>query len=62
MDESDAIELLRYAPYTMAVAVHMEANNHCLVTRDELSSRLTAEDLRAQIKIPQDGEWVEWNA
>ncbi len=55
-------KLLRYAPYTKAVAAHMEANNHCLVKREELSSRLTAEDLRAQIEIPQDGEWVEWNA
>lgn len=62
MDESDVIELLRHAPYTKAVAVHMEAINHCLVTREELSSRLTAEGLRAQIEIPQDGEWVEWNA
>lgn len=62
MDESDVIDLLRYAPYTKAIAVHMEAINHCLVTREELSSRLAAEGLRAQIEIPQDGEWVEWNA
>ncbi|OIA99598.1 hypothetical protein AK95_20740 [Paenibacillus sp. LC231] len=62
MDERDVIELLRHAPYTKVVAVHMEAINHCLVTREELSGRLTAEDLRAQIEIPQDGEWVEWNA
>lgn len=62
MDESDVIELLRYAPYTKTVAIHMEAINHCLVTREDLSIRLAAEGLRAQIEIPQDGDWVEWNA
>ena len=44
MDERDVIELLRYAPYTKAVAVHMEAINHCLVTREELSGRLARKD------------------
>lgn len=62
MDEDDVVELLRYAPHTKAVAVHMEAINHCLVTREGLSGRLAAEGLRAQIEIPQDGEWVEWKA
>ncbi|MGG4094597.1 MBL fold metallo-hydrolase [Paenibacillus lautus] len=62
MDEDDVIELLRYAPHTKAVAVHMEAINHCLVTREGLSGRLAAEGLRAQMEIPQDGEWVEWKA
>lgn len=62
MDEGDVIELLRYALYTKAVAVHMEAINHCLVIREELSGRLAAEGLRTHIEIPQDGEEVEWNA
>ena len=61
MDERDVIELLRYAPYTKAVAVHMEAINHCLVTRGAVRSS-GAEGLRTHIEIPQDGEWVEWNA
>lgn len=62
MDEDDVIELLRYAPYTKAVAVHMEAINHCLVTREALSGRLAAEGLGSRIEIPQNGQWVEWKA
>jgi len=38
------------------VAVHMEAINHCLLTRDDLAFQLEAARVRAA--IPADGEWV----
>lgn len=58
MDADDVVSLCRYAPYTKVVAVHMEAINHCLVTREDLRNRLSAEGLLHQVAIPEDGEWV----
>ena len=40
------------------VAVHMEAINHCLLTRADLSFQLEAARLVAQVAIPQDGDTV----
>jgi hypothetical protein len=34
----------------------MDAINHCLVTREDLKSRLAAEGLMHQVMIPNDGE------
>lgn len=56
MDADDVARLLRHAPYTEAVAVHMEAINHCIVTRADLRSRLEAEGLAMRCRIPADGE------
>ncbi|MGO4271711.1 MBL fold metallo-hydrolase [Paenibacillus sp. TAF58] len=58
MDADDVADLCRYAPYTKVVAVHMDTINHCLVTRADLHSRLTAEGLLDQVLIPGDGDWV----
>lgn len=58
MDEEDVMELIRYAPYTRVVAVHMDTINHCRVTRDILRTKLAANDLLEQALIPQDGEWI----
>jgi len=58
MDEYDVMKLVSYAPYTRVVAVHMDAINHCHVTRDVLRTRLAAEGLLDQVRIPQDGDWI----
>ncbi len=58
MDEYDVMKLIRYAPYTRVVAVHMDAINHCHVTRDVLRTRLASEGLLDQVRIPQDGDWI----
>ncbi len=57
MNEQDIIELCRYAPEASVIAVHMEAINHCLVTREQLAARLEQEGLLGRVKIPADGEW-----
>ncbi|EFM09667.1 beta-lactamase [Paenibacillus curdlanolyticus YK9] len=56
MDADDVVAVCRYAPYTQVAAVHMDAINHCLVTRDQLRERLAAEELLKQVWIPEDGE------
>ena len=41
------------------VAVHMEAINHCLLTRDGLAQALAETGHAEQVTIPDDGETVE---
>ncbi|HEX7974641.1 MAG TPA: MBL fold metallo-hydrolase [Anaerolineales bacterium] len=59
MTAEDVVQVCRANPHGKVVAVHMEAVNHCLLTRPELSARLEAEGLRKQVVIPADGEWVD---
>ncbi|MGZ7445764.1 MBL fold metallo-hydrolase [Paenibacillus sp. TH7-28] len=58
MDAGQILELCRYNCDTQVIAVHMEAINHCLVTRSDLRRRLEAEDLLQRVTIPADGQWV----
>lgn len=58
MDANDVVSLCQYAPFTKIVAVHMDAINHCHVTRADLRGRLGLEGLLEQVVIPEDGEWV----
>jgi L-ascorbate metabolism protein UlaG (beta-lactamase superfamily) len=58
MDADDVVSLCQYAPYTKVVAVHMDTINHCLVSRADLYSRLTAEGLLDKVAIPCDGDWI----
>ncbi|OKP99058.1 MBL fold metallo-hydrolase [Paenibacillus sp. P46E] len=57
MNEQDIVELCNYSPAASVIAVHMEAINHCLVTREQLTARLEQEGLLERVKIPGDGEW-----
>jgi len=56
MTAEDVARVCRHAPEAAAVAVHMEAINHCLQTRDELRSYLEREGLSGRARIPADGE------
>ena len=56
MDVADVIETARAHPDGELVAVHMEAINHCLVTRDDL--RRALDEASASAWIPQDGETI----
>lgn len=56
MDDGQVLELVRYAPYTRVVAVHMDAISHCRVTRDLLRTKLAARRLLDRVAIPEDGE------
>jgi len=58
MTPQDVTQVCRSAPRSQVVAVHMEAINHCLVTRADLAFQLEAERVIAQVAIPDDGDWV----
>ncbi|MFC4812038.1 MBL fold metallo-hydrolase [Paenibacillus sp. GCM10023250] len=56
MDADDVIAVARHAPDAKVIAVHMDAINHCRVTRAVLRERLAAASLTDRVAIPFDGE------
>ncbi|MBB6671673.1 MBL fold metallo-hydrolase [Cohnella nanjingensis] len=58
MTPEDVIAVSRTDPAMQVVAVHMEAINHCLVTRDDLRAALIAADLSERVRLPKDGDWI----
>jgi hypothetical protein len=56
MTAENVIQVCRHAPKAQVVAVHMEAINHCLLTRRELSH--AAHQAGVKMIVPDDGEIV----
>jgi L-ascorbate metabolism protein UlaG (beta-lactamase superfamily) len=56
MTAGDVIQVCDALPSTRIVAVHMEAINHCLLTRADLREQLRAAGKLDRVSIPQDGE------
>lgn len=56
MTAADVISVCRAAPQAKVVAVHMEAINHCLLTRAQLAQETGNAGVR--VIVPGDGEWV----
>jgi L-ascorbate metabolism protein UlaG (beta-lactamase superfamily) len=61
MPVEELLEFARLAPGTV-VANHLEAVNHCPMTRAELRSRLTEAELAERVMIPADGETLSEEA
>jgi len=59
MTADDVISTCKAAPEAQVVAVHMEAINHCLLTRADLAFQLEAERVIQRVAIPGDGDWVD---
>lgn len=60
MDQHDVQQVCTNAPYSKVIAVHMEAINHCLLTRKELADFAKEHGLSEQLLIPQDGEQLQY--
>ena len=56
MTADDVAAVCRAAPAARVVAAHMEALNHCRLTRAALREALEVAGLSAQVSIPADGE------
>jgi L-ascorbate metabolism protein UlaG (beta-lactamase superfamily) len=56
MTADDVEALCRAAPAAKVVAVHMEAINHCRLSRAALASHIAQTKLIHQVSIPSDGE------
>jgi L-ascorbate metabolism protein UlaG (beta-lactamase superfamily) len=59
MTAEDVVRVCRARPQMQVVAVHMQAINHCLLTRAELRAELSAAGLLGQVYIPEDGALLE---
>jgi len=57
MTAADVISVCRAAPPAKVIAVHMEAINHCLLTRQDLAAAVQAAGVARQVLIPKDGDW-----
>ncbi|MCT4646978.1 MAG: MBL fold metallo-hydrolase [Carboxylicivirga sp.] len=57
MDADATVQVAKLAPNAKVIAVHMEALDHCTVTREALKNE--AEKAGVQIVTPADGEIIE---
>lgn len=61
MDAAQTTGLAKYAPKASIVAIHMEALDHCAVTRQNLSFETDKAGISAsRLIIPKDGETVSF--
>lgn len=59
MDVAMTTAVCQAAPQATVIAVHMEALDHCPVSRAELRQAATEQGISAaRLRIPADGEWV----
>lgn len=56
MGLGDVVEVCRAAPRATVIAVHLEAVNHCVLSRADLREGLRRAGVRSTIHIPRDGE------
>jgi L-ascorbate metabolism protein UlaG (beta-lactamase superfamily) len=60
MTAEDIEQVARTAPHAEIVVAHMEAWNHCLLTRDELRAFLQERQLDGRVHVPENGEWYRY--
>ena len=58
MTADDVVAVARHAPEARVVVAHLEAINHCPMTRADLHQRLHEEELTARVTVPEDGAGV----
>ncbi|MDU4942379.1 MAG: MBL fold metallo-hydrolase [Mixta calida] len=56
MGKEDILRTHQALPQATIVASHMEAVNHCILSRDELREYASEQGLQACLRIPADGE------
>jgi L-ascorbate metabolism protein UlaG (beta-lactamase superfamily) len=60
MDPGDVIRVCQANLQSTVVAVHMEAINHCVVTREMLGAAVEEAGVAGQVLIPPDGEYLHF--
>lgn len=58
MGLADVLQVVQAAPKATIVAVHLEAVNHCMLSREGLKTGLAGAAVRSTVVIPRDGEDV----
>jgi L-ascorbate metabolism protein UlaG (beta-lactamase superfamily) len=62
MTKEDIVQVCQHAPTAKVIVVHMEAWNHCTLSRQELKQYSAGKNLDRQVCVPDDGEWVRMPA
>ncbi len=62
MTPDDVVSVCRAAPATHVIAVHMDAINHCIVSRADLRFQLESARLLERVSIPEDGDIADAGA
>jgi L-ascorbate metabolism protein UlaG (beta-lactamase superfamily) len=62
MDQHDLMKVAQAAPRAAIIASHLEAVNHCVLSRAALRDFLDAEGLRERVLVPEDGEVCAFSA
>lgn len=57
MPIQEQLDFIKMAPGRV-VAVHLDAFNHCLTSRELLRKAVFQEGLSEKVLIPEDGEWI----
>lgn len=60
MGEEDTLRATLAAPNATVVAVHMDAINHCALSRDELRKYVKDQGIEDRVRIPSDGETLKF--
>lgn len=60
MGKEDAVRTLAALPSATIVASHMEAVNHCLLSRAELRLFAAEKGIKEQVFVPEDGETLSF--
>lgn len=60
MGKQDALRTLEVLPSATVVASHMEAVNHCLLSRDELRTYAAEKGIQDRVLVPEDGETLNF--
>ncbi|MDF2984807.1 MAG: hypothetical protein K0R50_317 [Eubacterium sp.] len=60
MGIEDIQKILSCSPGSDIVAVHMEAWNHCVLTRNHLKKYVDENNLQSKVHVPEDGEEIQF--
>lgn len=60
MGIEDIVNILSCSPGSEIVAVHMEAWNHCVLTRNQLKKFIYENNLQSKVYVPLDGEEMQF--
>ena len=62
MTKKHVAKVCEHIPSATVIAVHMEAIDHCLLRRKELEDFIESEGLSGQVRIPADGESMQFRS
>ncbi len=60
MDTENIYKVCKQVPTARVIIAHLEAWNHCSLSRQDLKNFIKAESLLEQVLIPDDGEWMSF--